>query len=215
MNIIKAALATALLGGVTGVAFAGSTADISVTGTITPGSCSIDISNGGRFDLGTIPVSSLNADRSTQLSQAANSISVTCDAPVRFALRPVDNRADSSSGGGGFGLGVTPSNEKIGSYNLAIVDATIDGNSEWSVLSNDGGTTWNKGFSSNLPAIWSPSVLLGYTVAPDSSASGPTAIQNLSGDLTILTPRIVATSNLTLTDEVPLDGSATIELVYL
>ena len=213
MNTLKCILTTALVGSVTSVAFAGPTADISVTGTIIPGSCSIDIGNGGKFDLGTIRTSSLNADSTTDLSSVTNPINVTCDSPMRFAFGVVDNQADSSAGGKNFGLGVTPNNEKIGSYNVAIMSAVIDGNAPQSIVSSDdGGSTWVG--SSYKPIGLIPAGFAGFSDSA-STGTGPSAIQNLVGELSVVTPRIVATSTLTLTDDVPLNGSATIELHYL
>ncbi|WP_445147350.1 DUF1120 domain-containing protein [Dyella sp. Tek66A03] len=210
MKTLNCVLTTALFGGVTSVAFAGSTADISVTGTITPGSCSIDFGNDGKFDFCTIPANGLQPNSATRLSPKETPFSVACDAPVRFALGITDNRADSGGSSSVLGLGFTPNDERIGGYSLAVSGLDVDGDAGTQIFSSDGGATWD----SMTNTIFSTSRLVGYASLPDATG-GPTAIMNLSGTLTVSATYIQPASQLTLTNDVPLDGSATIELLYL
>ncbi|WP_445147343.1 DUF1120 domain-containing protein [Dyella sp. Tek66A03] len=213
----KRVLATVLLSGAATAAFAGNSADIRVTGTITPGSCSIDVGNNGLFDLGKIPASSLNRGANTTLPGVSASFNVSCDAPLRFVLQAIDNRADSVFLIGGanvnFGVGFTPANEKIGDFYALFKGLSADGQPVGVTLSGDGGRTWNGADYTGSNAL-STGKLQGFTVAPGGATSGPSAIQNLSGTF-LVTGRIQDADNLTLTQEVSIDGSATIELVYL
>ncbi|WP_445147361.1 DUF1120 domain-containing protein [Dyella sp. Tek66A03] len=215
MKLLKSVLASAMLAGSATAAFAGTTADISVTGTITPGSCTINIGNGGNFDVGTIPASSLNRGARTSLPPAHNSFSVNCEAPLRFALKGTDNRADSVDkwmvGGQEFGLGVTSANEKIGSFYLSLGAMSADGSVVGSTESSDGGTS-SVGISSGAPYVYTDGTLVGFTT--ETGSNGPMAIQDLTGQLRANTT-IRDADALTLTEAVPIDGSATIELVYL
>jgi len=74
------------------------------------------------------------------------------------------------------------------------------------INSTDGGVTW-------LPSIY-----LGHytqtSVATNGGANTPIAIRQFSADLRVYT-MVDGTDRLTVLDEVPLDGHATVQLKYL
>lgn len=60
-------------------AFAASTSDLSVKGSITPSACEPLISGGGVVDFGKMSVGSLNADQFTALPNQSLHLSVRCE----------------------------------------------------------------------------------------------------------------------------------------
>lgn len=66
-------------------AFAASTVDLTVDGSITPAACTPTISNNGVFDFGNISAGDLSATKSTSIGAKRFSYSITCDAPTAIA----------------------------------------------------------------------------------------------------------------------------------
>jgi hypothetical protein len=77
------------------------------------------------------------------------------------------------------------------------------------ILSTDGGQTW---LTEGSQQFWGTNNIWG--VAATSDTSTPVAIKDLALDLVVRTA-IAPTNNLTLTDEVQIDGFATLEVKYL
>lgn len=204
------ALAIASSAAIAPTAFAQS-ADLSITGRIFPGACVVELGNGGNADLGDIRLDSLQADMNTVLDDVDLPMSVSCESAVRFALQGVDNTGESSITAAQYGLGFTPADEKIGGASLRLVDVTIDGSEGRARTSVDGGANWTIDLLPGSARIGKDH-LLGFNV-PQAEAS-PVAIENLQGTLNVQAT-IAPTSGLTITDDVPINGSATINLVYL
>ncbi|HDS0923507.1 TPA: DUF1120 domain-containing protein [Stenotrophomonas maltophilia] len=204
------ALAIASSAAIAPTAFAQS-ADLSITGRIFPGACVVELGNGGVADLGDIRLDSLQADINTVLDDVDMNMTVACESAVRFALDGVDNNHDSSISPSQYGLGFTASDEKIGSARLVVVDVTADSEPAKTMRSNDGGDNWVIDLfpgSATIPK----GELLGFGVGPIEN--GPTAIKNLQGTVKVRAT-IAPTSELTVTDDVPVQGNATINLTYL
>ena len=70
------------------------------------------------------------------------------------------------------------------------------------ITSRDGGVTW-------IPSVMLSHTLL--TAVADSDGLAPIAIQALDAEIRLIT-HIAPASNLTLTDEVPIDGHATVQV---
>lgn len=195
--------------------------DVRVIGTITPAACTPTIGSGGVIDYGNIPASSLSATSYNKLDERALPFSITCDAPTRVALLTVDNRAASRvpgitrivapvSDNGNFGLG-TVSGANVGGYVVRMRQGTftMDGVPAVTIGSGNGGVSW--GSAPEGP------VYHDVPRAPNSWSTGgnvPTAFTNLAGTLSVQAV-LNKGEALPLTDAVPLDGLATIELLYL
>ncbi len=210
MNKHLIAVASALL--ITGTApvFAASTVDLTVKGIITPNACTPVLSGGGVIDHGKISAKDLNTDKMTLLPKASLQMTVTCDAAALFALKATDNRAGSAAAGGYFGLGLINGTQKLGTYNLNMGSSTnppvADGEVVQSIASWDNGTTWEK-YSS-----FEPGALLSVATLADVSTPRPTQV--LVTDINYA-GYISRTDGLDLSNEVTIDGSATIEVMYL
>lgn len=189
--------------------------DLRVTGTINPHACTAAIGGGGIIDFGEIPAKTLNKTAATVLPTKSVPFSITCVAPTLVAVTPFDNRGDSMIRGlnamtddVNFGLG-TAGDAKIGGYTMQFEPGTFtaDGRPVFTVASLTDGATWIASTFGRLqrPQLRSWSRTAGGT---------PVAFSNLAGMLTV-TAAINRTDALPITQKIELDGSATIELVYL
>ncbi|AUO25398.1 DUF1120 domain-containing protein [Pseudomonas sp. D8002] len=209
MNKHLIAVASALLITGTAPAFAASTVDLTVKGIITPNACTPSLSSGGVIDHGKMSAKDLNATQITLLPKVTLQMTVTCDAPVIFALKATDNRIGSGSGSG-FGLGFINGTQKLGSYSLTLgangSPPQADGETVQAIGSFDNGVTWERWNSFETGTYLS--------VATLADASTPRATQQLVTPVAY-SGYINRTDGLDLSNEVNIDGSATIEVLYL
>ena len=197
-------------------ATAASTVDLSVTGRITPTACTPLLSSGGLIDYGKISQQDLNLERGTRLPIKQLQVSIGCNAPSRFALRMRDNRDGTATVNSEiyYGLGLDHSGNRIGLYSMSfdprhtLVDSTA---TVFGTESTTGGLAWR---TANLnPIDIGANSYLGLTDIQGSTA-GPSAIQELVSTVKVEAV-INARQNLDLSRDTPLDGSATLEVLYL
>ncbi|MBP1127911.1 MULTISPECIES: DUF1120 domain-containing protein [Pseudomonas] len=200
----------------TGAAHAASTVDLTVTGLITPMACTPLLSSGGLIDFGKISRNDLNLTKGTRLPLKYLTLTVNCNAPGRFALRMRDNRDGTAHVNSEifYGLGLDTSGNKIGVYSVSFdpKQTVVDDLAvAYGTESTTGGVAWR---TANLnPIDIGSRSLLGFTDVMGSVA-GPSAIRSLTSTLT-LEATINARQNLDLSVETLMDGSATLEVVYL
>ncbi|MCF5720811.1 DUF1120 domain-containing protein [Pseudomonas syringae] len=195
---------------------AASTAELTLGGLITPMACTPVLSGGGLIDFGKISQQDLNQATGTRLPLKSLTLTVSCNAAGRYALRMADNRDGTAHVNSEiyYGLGLDSAGNKIGVYSVkfdpkqTVADAlpVIYGTE-----STTGGVAWRT--SNTNPIDIGSRSLLGFTDVVGSTA-GPSAIQNLTSTLT-LEAVINAKQNLDLSVETLMDGSATLEVVYL
>ncbi|MGY2274195.1 MULTISPECIES: DUF1120 domain-containing protein [Pseudomonas] len=206
MSITRHILTAALLAGA-GHAVAASSVDLSVRGSITPSACELDIANGGAFELGKVSAKDLSPTSPTDLAEQTTGLAVTCEAATLMAIESTDNRAGSAHWDEqlNFGLGLINGTQKLGGLHIAVRRQVADGEAVYGNHSLDGGKTWaNNG-------LFRPGGLSSvYKVSP----MAPIPVQVLTAQMTIY-PTIARTQGLTLTDEVPIDGSVTLTMRYL
>jgi hypothetical protein len=225
MNIaIKTA--TAALGlsclAVTMLADAASMVEMQVVSIITPAACTPMLSGGGVADYGTIPARTLKPGTVTPLPAKSLSFSINCDAAAKVSIKAIDNRTSSvivgiiaaGSGDGNlndsfnFGLG-TAAGKSIGGYAIVFQPGSYTGDYQPAQLlySTDSGTTWQASttgyIAKNRSFSWG---------APGTSYVS--SLRTISGTV-VVQPYINKPENLSLSQEILLDGSATLELSYL
>jgi type 1 fimbria pilin len=188
-------------------AFAASSTDLVVQGSITPNACDPTISGGGVVDYGKMTAKDLSADQPTLLPRQTLQLSIQCNNPTLLAFNTIDNRAGSSAINQHWhGLGMTPDNEKLGSSGFGLYNAVADDQPARTLTSTDGGVTWMH------------SVFLGHSTLTAIGAAGtsqvPIAVTRFTADLSLYTV-IDSADRLTVLDEIPLDGYATLQLIYL
>lgn len=205
MSNIRNLLAIALMAGA-GNAVAVSSVDLSVKGSITPSACTPVLSNGGNIDHGKISAKDLKPTLPTTVRVSLLSMEVTCDATTLFAMRPIDNRAATSPSIYNFGLGLINDNQKLGWFWMTLENPVADDIPVRLITSWDG-STW-----STDNAFWYASLWAGFAAADD--VTQPIAIQKLTAQIRVRTT-INPANSLDLSNEVPIDGSATVEVKYL
>lgn len=204
---------------------AADTAELKVKGTIRPPGCTPSLAAGGTADFGVIPMTSLNTNSTTTVGQRNISFSIACTAKMKLALVANDNRKPTVISGapaGAYGLGAF-SGKNIGYYSITVQTVTGDGSSVTPLLYNPGSgglEVWTSDGAHSVgpstPASWGSSsgnIGLGR-MAFTSSGSAPSAYQMISG-VFVIQATIDRSVNLPSSQEIPLDGSATIEVQYL
>jgi hypothetical protein len=197
-------------------AHAAATVELTVSGEITPMACTPVLSGGGMIDFGKISQKDLNQATGTRLPLKSLTLTVNCNAPGRYALRMRDNRDGTAHVNSEiyYGLGLDSAGNKLGVYSVkfdpkqTVADALAV---TYGTESTTGGLAWRT--SNSNPIDIGSNSLLGFTDVVGSTA-GPSAIQNLTSTLT-LEAVINAKQNLDLSVETLMDGSATLEVVYL
>ncbi len=203
--------------GLSPLAVAAPGVDLTVSGSIVPASCLPTLTDSD-FNFLRHNAADLNRDTHTQLGEAqTRTLDITCQGPVKFGLRGIDNRAGSAVPTGPvspYGLGVTPANENSGAFYVTVdpAQSSVDDKPAFATVGDSGGESWSASTSSP-EAVRNTGELLGFTDA-EGSASGPQPITQAHLQLSVLA-HIAPANTLTLDEEVVLDGAATLELVYL
>lgn len=206
-----ATLTVALMLASTGTAFAASTVELTVKGWITPTACTPSLSGGGIVDHSKISAKDLNVDRSTRLPRQTLQLTVNCEAQALFALSATDNRPGSATAATGYGLGLIDKTQKIGNYHLLFANAVADNVAAFPIESTDGGASW---MDLDPDTAWQRLSLAAFGDGSSGNNRRPIPIKDVTTDLFVDT-EIAPTSGLNLTNEVQIDGSATIEVKYL
>ncbi|TWC51864.1 type 1 fimbria pilin [Pseudomonas sp. SJZ080] len=203
-----AALSATALISMAPYALAASSTDLSVTGTITPNACEPKLSDGGNVHHGKISSKDLNKDRATRLTDKTLQLTVNCDSAIAFRLKPIDNQDGSDSdGGSGFGLGLINGdvNQKIGYIDPRFVAPLGDGTAVKPIHSYNNGGTWGTWQGLTPRAI--------SAFAAVGGPNTPIAIKDFQTGLLIRTS-IARADSLDLTNDVAIDGSVTLEVLY-
>lgn len=202
-------LSSALLLAMSSPVFAASSVDLTVKGLITPSACAPSLSNGGVIDHGKVAAKDLKLDSYTLLSNHRLELAITCDAPTLLALKGIDNQGNAFDPSNYYGLGLV-SGKKLGGYTLALDNPMADGAVISVIESRDNGLSWRETFPGD---IW-PAVDLASFGDRSTGSWAPTPVQQVSAGLMVQT-LIAPTAGMDLTTEVPIYGSATIEVKYL
>lgn len=211
MSKTIARLTAALLIASASSAFAASSTDLTVTGLITPAACEPSLSNNGIVDHGKIKAADLNQNAPTYLARKTIDFSVTCDGATPFALQGEDNRAGSEheSESFYFGLGLINSTEKLGAFQVNFTNPRADNRTATFIVSDNGGQNWQKlhsSFALRKSSDW-------VSVAAWGTET-PIPVTTFTGQMQINT-EIAPANQLTLTDDVTMDGSLTLNVIYL
>ncbi|AYF46995.1 DUF1120 domain-containing protein [Pseudomonas sp. S5D5] len=206
MKPLFTALATSLMLLGSAATYAASTVDLTVKGLIVPSACTPVLSSGGVIDHGKISAKDLRTDNPTHIGTHTLTMAVSCDSAILFALHSVDNRAGSSITPSNYGLGLINGTQKLGWFYLTLDNPVADGTAVQSIASFNGQDNWYR------EKFWDPGLYM--SVASMDDATQPVPVKDLSLELMVETS-IARTDGLDLSNEVTLDGSATLEVKYL
>ncbi|TYK57724.1 DUF1120 domain-containing protein [Pseudomonas synxantha] len=190
--------------------------ELTVRAHFAPIACLPTLSDQGVVDYGTLYAKDLNATTETPLPIRTLRLSVTCDAPIRFALRMKDNRDGSATGGTdetAYGLDLDASRNKIGRFYLTIDPAEFSADTLPALYRTDStsnGVAWSSSTARQIPMA--ANSLLGFTDTTGVT-TGPVAIQTLTGTMR-LKSYLAPMQSLDLREVVHINGSGTIEIVY-
>jgi len=202
-------------------ALAANSVDLRVTGTITPSACDVSLT-GGDFNLGVISSKELAATTTTTLpASAGKTLNITCSGATQVALKAIDNRASSVPSGiisDAFGLGMDGANNPIGRYEIQMLGATVMANGaagKYKASDDDGASWFGFGASTlRMSAFDLYPRIYALDLASAGGGAQPAPITSASVGLQVVAT-IQPESALDTSSEISLDGSATIELVYL
>lgn len=202
--------------GIFDFAATGHSRETTLRASFAPAACEPVLSNAGVVDFGTLPSKDLNPDKGTRLPPKTLTLRVSCDAPTHFALRMQDNREGSATVNSEvyYGLGFDHRNNKVGLYSLTFDPASAVADRFARVYRTDSttyGAAWSTANAN--PISIAQKSYLGFTDNAGSNA-GPVAIQHLATGVTVDVV-IAPSSRLDLRTAVNLDGSATLEIIYL
>ena len=205
MNKLLIPLAASLLLS-TPLAFAASTTELTVKGLITPSACDITMPGGNTIDHGKISSSDLSQTERTNIGFHRLSLSIKCDAAIAFALKTIDNQPGSSFYKANFGLGLINGDQQLGDYSLTLRNPIADDVQVQTIVSYDQGATWQE------DTIMTPGLYMSVGAMDDDTQ--PLLTEKLIVELEVNT-MINPSDGLGLDHEVLIDGSATIEVMYL
>ena len=206
------------------------TADMTVTGTIVPASCSANFSGGAEVDLGTIRLIDLPDGAYYRIPGEKNiALNVNCNAGKRVIFSVADLQTTSAITTAGmttalgsaagtaqvFGFGnatVNGSPVPIGSYAIQMLAPTVDGTARTAIVSTNSGTSWAA--AATATTAWLNKALT--TTAYSAGTSGTAAVTN--GQAFQFPLRIVAGLNmgsaLQVSEDTKLNGQAIFAISY-
>ena len=195
-------------------AMAASSVDLSVVGVITPSACTPTLSGNGVVDHGKISIQDFPDLGYKVLPKATLQLEVICDAPVLMAVKSTDNRPGTAVPAywgqpedlSRFGLGLTSAGKKIGWYELSTSNATADDNPV-GLIESPNGNTW---VDAPDRSTWQP----GWMRTAHDSSSAPFPMTRFSAQVGVATT-LTGKRDLPIAEEVYIDGSATLDVVYL
>ena len=224
----KIIIATAVAMTLSATAHADSTAVLKLKGVLTNNACTPTLSDGAVVDFGTKYISTLSATADNQLGYKDISLTINCSAATKVAWSITDDHADSMkkmtidnatfTGGqvwsstNQYGVGKTAGGVNIGAYSVGMNSSvTVDGNAR------------ALGYSGVEAPAWAPA----NTESARITHSDGSVQYSVIGSDTQLIPFMNAvfplrvalavqkTDTLAITDDIPIDGQATITLHYL
>ena len=189
-------------------ALAASTVDLTVKGLIVPSACMPSLS-AETIDVGRVSVKDLNLDTRTQLTPVTLQMGIDCEASTLFALTATDNRTDSANSIIEYGIGKTSAGQRIGGYVMFLDQGVADSNSVRLIQSADNGATWN---SYGADTGWQTNRWI--SIQEIGAPRVPVPAQNTQVALSVK-PFILPAQGLTITEDTVIDGSVTVEVLYL
>ncbi|MFF7710644.1 DUF1120 domain-containing protein [Pseudomonas sp. NPDC007930] len=179
-------------------------AELSITGAITPGVCNVTLSNDGALDFGAYGYHDLKEDDWTELPSKGVRLDVTCGRSTTVSLDVRDNTPDPAlSDTDKFSLGFQ-GEQAIGWYSVRAANIDYDGRTgQWIRQTAPGQWALTNVFHKNTEHAWA-------TLPNQQPVSLSAAKVTLN-----VTPNIVPRKHLDTAQALALQGSLSIALRYL
>lgn len=212
-SLIHTALVLVAAATVPGVAL-GASAHLQVHGVVRPAACTPTLQGNGTIDYPDVSYRSLSQTEINRLPTREIELSITCTAPARMGIRTVDNRSASK-------VAFTSIIDQAALYGLGAVGKTNIGAFRVVITKLQAGSVpldlLVRG--SQAGAIWTKSsagtVRTDQTLSwGDANSVAVGSYQHITAKLGV-TPVLNKASVLPASEIINLDGSATIEMVYL
>ncbi|GAA0849165.1 MAG: DUF1120 domain-containing protein [Cupriavidus sp.] len=202
------------------------TMNLTMGGKSLPSACDVSLSGNGRVDFGLVLADALQPSSPTHLAARTVTLTVACDGPTRLAIATRESRAgtaaaemDEAVGAPSvysvFGLGAL-GGTNLGGYGIRYASPLVDGEPGSMLFSANLASGWSRvgtasdqsgGFAYTLDGVY-------YSWTQDAGYM-PGAFTTVIVPMTV-TAAVVARSALpTVMARVPLEGIATVSLVYL
>ncbi|MFJ7311489.1 DUF1120 domain-containing protein [Pseudomonas sp. NPDC098747] len=179
-----------------------------MTGTITPAACNITI-DGGDIDLGSISAKDLSATERTYLPTVNKNLTVQCSSATLVGINAINNTVSTDLEGDDFGLGQDANGNSYGWFNIQLQTPTLDSAPGTVLRSTVSGLTWG---ASNPDVLFHDATSV--TSWSTSGGAAPATVTLLNQPI-VIKPIIFPEKTFDTSSEITLNGSATIELVYL
>ena len=192
--------------------------DLNVVGRIQPrGACDLTLLNGGVVDLGVLSASQVEKSDTDMIGgntyyiigRIRDRISIRCQDATRLALRALDNRSGTGTENDNpytYGLGLSDGS-KVGVYRLRVGEVLGDGQRINSLQSWDSGGAWREKYGS--------SEFGGEATQVSWAEPGQGLPQAFRAIFADLEGGAMVSTDLDMKTAILIDGSATLELVYL
>ncbi|WP_421207335.1 DUF1120 domain-containing protein [Aeromonas sp. 601027] len=196
---------------------AGPTAELKITGTVSPGACVPTLDAGGIVDFGETSINDLPETGTLKLAAKELNGTLVCTGATKVAISFADNRASSvpthtdepTDANTAFGLGTTTDGINIGSYSLAFTAIQGDG-IDGDLLSSANKTTWGKmAFNDKL----NNQKATQYLSFATSGTSAPTEARAFN--FTLKVEPSLSSDLRGITETANLDGNTTINFEYM
>lgn len=199
------------------IANAATNSDLSVTARVLPSACTLSLANGGVFDFDDMFASTLAASGETALPAKTQSYTISCTAATHVGLKVTDNQAGTSSSqdSNSLGLGTDAAGNNIGYYAVHSLDNPVVNNSAGNYLTTStNGAIWSLD-NSSVTIVPLENFMFSFIIdSRPGPLPSPIAITSVAGSFKVDVD-IAPKSELDLTRVVNLNGSATLELVYI
>jgi type 1 fimbria pilin len=195
---------------------AADSAQLTVTGSISPASCSVSVSGGSDVKLDPVKLGDFTAGQDLPLTEKTASLTISCEgAAAKFRLKAKDssNSLASVAGSNHYGLGwneLEGGTPKPNGYFKLSIDTGAMQSNKFVLKSTDGGVgeAWAQTRPGQVPFDHDGEA---FAFAAKASAMEPADLTTLTVPLKI---NAVLAKDPTVTEEVALAGQATIEILY-
>lgn len=196
-------------------AMAADTANLKVTGTISPASCSVSLGGASEVKLDPVKLTDFTPGQDLRLPEKTASLTITCEgAAAKFRLKASDanNVGVTEEGASHYSLGRNEQGGKnrANGYFALSIDAASMASNPFVLKSTDSGAgqAWQQAGSGAVPFDHDGEA---FAFAATAGATEPAALASLTVPLKI---NAVLAKDPVVTEEVALTGQATIEILY-